>query len=107
MAESKTTEFDAILHDEDSGTATPIGVVTLDAAMRMQVQSAHPDHAEFLNDLAEDANGLDVLHIDVAPPPGAKQGARYSRTVKRDSPEFREALIERLMKYDDVELKQR
>jgi hypothetical protein len=105
MSKSSTTKYQVILHEEDGTPPRPIGVVEIGPDHRLAVISTVPDRSEFLRDLAERTNDLAVLHVDVAPPPGARRGALFSKPLARHEGGFREALLERLRRYYDLELK--
>lgn len=98
LSEHRVTERD------DKGQVRAIGVVALAPDSALSIVSAEPDRAAFLQNLVDRMNALGELHVVAAPPASAPEGAVYSNSVRRNEPEFRDALIDRLRRYYGLEL---
>ncbi len=96
MTGSQPAKYQVIAHEADGDISRQIGVVEIGPRQRLKVLSVVPDRADFLHDLVERTNALDVLNVDAAAPAGARRRASSSKTIARNESGFRDALLERL-----------
>ena len=90
---------------EQSGTATRVGVVRLDAQFRLKVLSARKGRAAWLQQLADEVNAESALHLDAPPSPATPQFSDVTQIIPRGDPRFGEALREHLKRYYDASLR--
>jgi hypothetical protein len=69
------------------------------------VAESKPSEQKFLNELCEEMNAKESLHVEAPAPAGSPQYADASRIVKKGDPGYFKALSDYLLKYHDIKLK--
>ncbi len=75
-------------------SGVPAGVIAIDATHHLTVVAAEPGFADKLDLAATMLNSSDEFLLRDTPPPEASPRAQYRRTVARDAPDARQALLE-------------
>ena len=97
--------YSADEHDEEDGTERVLGTVTLDGRGLLGIVSQVADEDERLETIVGELNAEDVLHVEAAPPAGAREFEVFTAIVKRGTDGFVPALLEHLRRYHDIELR--
>jgi hypothetical protein len=83
--------YKVVYHDQ--GKSEDAGVISIAADGRLAIVSTPPRFNNAINVVVTNMNAMDAETVEAPPPPGAAKHSSWSRSVKRESPDFIAAML--------------